>query len=529
VIILTKLLEVKKINKSFGKKQVLKDVSFSLEEGEILGFIGPNGAGKTTTIKCILGLQRIGSGSVSINGYDVVKDFSNAISRVGAIVESPDMYMYLSGRKNLEMVARMYKGITKDRIDEVIKLVGLEARINDKVSKYSLGMRQRLGIAASLIHSPNLLILDEPTNGLDPEGIKELRELLKKLAKTENVAVLISSHNLAELESFCNVVCIIQNGEVVKTSRVKDLKKNDNEYILELDKIDGIDNFWLVDYLKELGFKHLGFNKRFERSQPRYTFRLDLTQGIESITKNFHSTTKKVINKGNLYNLEVLKNDTKYIDDFYETMLETSKREGIVPYSKSYYNSFYEMLHKDNNSDIYIVYADIEKIKNEQQEKLDNLSIECDNLTSENKKQELKNQINKIEKIILELDEVKEKKLPLASIITTKYGNKVWTMHGGNHTYLRNLNANYLIYYEIIKDAVKEGYEKIDFFGTAFNPTVDDPEYGIFLFKSRLGGEYTEFIGEFDLVTNKTMYVLFTKLVPIYRKAVKKIKKIKNK
>ena len=206
---MNKLLEVKNVNKYFGKKRVLKNVSFSVDEGEILGFIGPNGAGKTTTIKLILGLQSISDGKVFINGYDVTKDFSKAIEKVGAIVESPDMYMYLSGRKNLEMVARMYDNISKSRIDEVIKLVGLENRINDKVSKYSLGMRQRLGIAASLIHSPNLLILDEPTNGLDPEGIKELRVLLKNLAKKEKVGILISCHNLSELESFCTDVCII--------------------------------------------------------------------------------------------------------------------------------------------------------------------------------------------------------------------------------------------------------------------------------------------------------------------------------
>ncbi len=241
---MSKLLEVKNLNKYFGKKQVLKDVSFSLNEGEILGFIGPNGAGKTTTIKCILGLQRIGSGNISINGYDVVKDFSKAINKVGAIVESPDMYMYLSGKKNLEMVARMYKGITKERIDEVIKLVGLEARIKDKVSKYSLGMRQRLGIAAALIHNPNLLILDEPTNGLDPEGIKELRSLLKSLAKKCNVGILISSHNLAELESFCSNVCIIKNGEIIESTSVKEAKKTDvTSYIITLNSTEGIEEY----------------------------------------------------------------------------------------------------------------------------------------------------------------------------------------------------------------------------------------------------------------------------------------------
>lgn len=244
-----KVLEVHDLNKSYGRKQVLFDVSFEVNSGEILGFIGPNGAGKTTTIKLILGLQFADSGEVVINGFNISKDREKAIEKVGAIVENPDLYQYLSGRTNLEMVARLYKDVTKDRIEEVIKLVGLENRIDDKVSKYSLGMRQRLGIAAALINKPNLLILDEPTNGLDPEGIKELRELLKKLAKKEEVAVLISSHNLAELESFCNVVSIIQNGKVLKTSRVKDLKKNDNEYYLELDKLDGIDSL-IKDYTK---------------------------------------------------------------------------------------------------------------------------------------------------------------------------------------------------------------------------------------------------------------------------------------
>ena len=230
------VLEVKNINKSFGKKQVLNNVSFSINEGEILGFIGPNGAGKTTTIKIILGLQSLNSGEVIINGYSVVNNFSKAIEKVGAIVENPDSYMYLSGRKNLELIANMYDNVSKERIDEVIKLVGLENRINDKVSKYSLGMRQRLGIGIALLNSPNLLILDEPTNGLDPEGIKELRDLLKSLSKKEKIAVLISSHNLSELESFCTDICIIQNGVVIDRDNIKKFKKNkESEYIFEVD------------------------------------------------------------------------------------------------------------------------------------------------------------------------------------------------------------------------------------------------------------------------------------------------------
>lgn len=237
------LLEVKNINKYFGKKQVVKNVSFSIEEGEILGFIGPNGAGKTTTIKVILGLQSLNSGEVLINGYSIKNDFEKAILNVGAIVESPDLYMYLTGRKNLEMIAAMYKDTPKERINEIIKLVGLDNRIDDKVSKYSLGMRQRLGIAAALIHKPNLLILDEPTNGLDPEGIKELRDLLQRLAKNEKMGVLISSHNLLELESFVTDVCLIKNGEIIVTSAIKDIKRTERTvYTIRLDRTTNIEN-----------------------------------------------------------------------------------------------------------------------------------------------------------------------------------------------------------------------------------------------------------------------------------------------
>ena len=218
------VLKCDNINKVIKKKQILDNVSFELNEGEILGFIGPNGAGKTTTIKLILGLQSITSGTIKINGFDIQKDFVKAIEKVGAIVENPDFYMYLSGRKNLELISNMYKGIGKERIDEVVKLVGLENRINDKVSKYSLGMRQRLGIAQAIINKPNLLVLDEPTNGLDPEGIKELREFLVKLSKEENMAIFISSHNLAELESFCNKICIIKSGKVIENTTMEELK-----------------------------------------------------------------------------------------------------------------------------------------------------------------------------------------------------------------------------------------------------------------------------------------------------------------
>lgn len=251
------ILKCENLNKVIKKKKILDNVSFELNEGEILGFIGPNGAGKTTTIKLILGLQSITSGTVKINGFDVKTDFVKAIEKVGAIVENPDFYMYLSGRKNLQLVANMYKNIDNKRIDEVVKLVGLEKRINDKVSKYSLGMRQRLGIAQAILNRPKLLILDEPTNGLDPEGIKELREFLVKLAHDENMAIFISSHNLAELESFCTRVCIIKNGKIIESATMDELKSEtngeENTYTVEINDtklLEKSENITIIDEKK---------------------------------------------------------------------------------------------------------------------------------------------------------------------------------------------------------------------------------------------------------------------------------------
>ena len=236
------ILKCNGIYKDIHGKAIIKDVTFDIKEGEILGFIGPNGAGKTTTIKLILGLQKITKGNIQINGYDVEKNFEKAIQNVGSIVENPDLYMYMSGYANLKLVANLYENVDKKRIDEVVKLVGLENRIKDKVSKYSLGMRQRLGIAQAILHKPNLLILDEPTNGLDPEGIKQVRELIVKLSKEEKMAVMISSHNLSEIENVCNRICIIKNGVVVEESNLEDLKKeiSNNEYIMEVDKPNAI-------------------------------------------------------------------------------------------------------------------------------------------------------------------------------------------------------------------------------------------------------------------------------------------------
>ena len=161
------ILEIKNVSKSFGKSKIIDNINLKVNEGEIYGFVGPNGAGKTTTIKMILGLLSIDEGSISINGYDVKKKFEKAMEYIGGIVENPDMYGYMSGLDNLKLYAKI-RNIKKERIDEVVELVGLTSRIKDKVQKYSLGMKQRLGLALTLLHNPKVLILDEPTNGLDP-------------------------------------------------------------------------------------------------------------------------------------------------------------------------------------------------------------------------------------------------------------------------------------------------------------------------------------------------------------------------
>ena len=208
-----------KLEKKVKDKILVQDISFSVNQGEVVGLVGPNGAGKTTIIKLILGLVKITKGNVYINGLDIEKNFVKAIEKVGAIVENPDLYMYLSGYDNLKITANNYKNISKERINEVIKIVGLENRIKDKVSTYSLGMRQRLGIAEAIINNPQLLILDEPTNGLDVEGIIEIRNLIKELSK-KGIAILVSSHNLSETGNICSRIIAVKNGKIVEDSDI---------------------------------------------------------------------------------------------------------------------------------------------------------------------------------------------------------------------------------------------------------------------------------------------------------------------
>lgn len=236
------VLSIKGLNKTLGKKHILHDIDMQCLGGEVFGFLGPNGAGKTTTIKIVVGLLSLDSGEISVCGHDIVKEFEPAMANVGGIVENPEMYKYLTGRENLMQYARM-RGITDEkRIAEVVGMVRLSNRINEKVSKYSLGMRQRLGVAQALIHRPRLLILDEPTNGLDPQGIKELRDVLKHIAHEEGVCVVVSSHLMSEMELMCDRVGIISGGKMIGTYSMEQLI-NQNiggmaEYVIETDNAE---------------------------------------------------------------------------------------------------------------------------------------------------------------------------------------------------------------------------------------------------------------------------------------------------
>ena len=217
------VLTVQNLTKEYGKKRVVNNVTFSVFAGQIFGFVGPNGAGKSTTIRMITGLTPITNGDVRICGYSIKFAYKKAIENVGGIIEMPQLYPYLSGMKNLKLFANFYGKSANARINQIVKLVGMENRIHDKVSTYSLGMKQRLGIAQALLGKPKLLILDEPTNGLDPNGIVEMRNILKTLAEKENMAIIISSHNLAELEQMCDVIGLINNGSIIEHKTMREI------------------------------------------------------------------------------------------------------------------------------------------------------------------------------------------------------------------------------------------------------------------------------------------------------------------
>lgn len=233
------VLEVNGLSKKIGDRTIVNNISFSVKRGEIFGLLLPNGAGKTTTIRMLVGLARSTEGTITVCGHDIQIDHRNALKNVGTIVENPELYPYLSGLENLYQFARLSGPIDEAKIAEVVRLVGLEDRIKEKVRRYSLGMRQCLGLGQALLHNPALLILDEPTNGLDPSGIREFRQLLLNLA-AQGTSILISSHLLAELEQIVDRVGVIHQGKWITTSTLEELRKqsNFNRLILHVDLVD---------------------------------------------------------------------------------------------------------------------------------------------------------------------------------------------------------------------------------------------------------------------------------------------------
>lgn len=227
-------LEIKNLSKSFGKTRIIKDVSLHVSEGEIVAFVGPNGAGKTTTLKMITNLIWPDSGSITIAGYDLFKQREMALANMAGIIENPGLYTNLTGLENLQFIQKL-RGVSKARLQEVIELIGLndKEKLHRKVRRYSLGMKQRLALGMCLLTKPKFLILDEPTNGLDPTGVIELRQLIEKMVKEENVSVLFSSHMLGEVEKLANRIVYIKDGSII-TERIQQ-KEDSNIYNIHVE------------------------------------------------------------------------------------------------------------------------------------------------------------------------------------------------------------------------------------------------------------------------------------------------------
>ena len=227
------------LSKAYGKRLAVDHLDLQVDRGELFGFLGPNGAGKTTTIRMALGLVAPTNGSVEILGVEVRRNRAKVLPRVGALVENPALYGYLSGRNNLRAFGDLLGGVGEKRIDEVLEIVSLKGRDKDKVRTYSMGMKQRLGLGVALLNNPDLLILDEPANGLDPAGIVEMRDLLRGLA-AEGKTVFISSHVLTEVQQICTRVAIINHGKLIRLAPVAELLDAPGEFAIQVDSPDAL-------------------------------------------------------------------------------------------------------------------------------------------------------------------------------------------------------------------------------------------------------------------------------------------------
>ncbi len=247
------LVEVNNINKTFGRKKVLDNVSFFIDNNEIVGFIGPNGAGKSTTMKCIASLIFPDQGSVTVSGYDVKRQRELALSQMASLIESPGLYLDISGRENIKLFASL-RNIKEERIKEIYDFTGLKEDLDRNVNGYSMGMKQRLALGIALLSKPKFLILDEPTNGLDPTGVIQLRNTLLELVKNEDISILFSSHQLGEVEKLADRLICINQGKIIETP-MNILEKQ--KYLIKVDDMDKVVEV-LNNELKELSFEKLG-------------------------------------------------------------------------------------------------------------------------------------------------------------------------------------------------------------------------------------------------------------------------------
>lgn len=279
------IIETNNLGKKFGDKEVVSSLFLQVAKGDVYGFLGPNGSGKTTTIRMLLGLIQPSQGSAMLNGYDTKSDLNRAIGGVGAVVESPSFYDYLSGRENLRLMANLIPGISGERVEEVLEMTGMADRADGPAGSYSTGMRQRLGIARALLNYPQLVILDEPTNGLDPRGMIEIREIIGRLNREEGITFFISSHLLHEVEQTCNRVGVLREGKLMAQGLVNDLIDSEHE-VIEITVAEERTGetarlLTLLDYVSDVEICDSRVTARIEKGSSARLNRYLMNNGIE--------------------------------------------------------------------------------------------------------------------------------------------------------------------------------------------------------------------------------------------------------
>lgn len=286
------VLRTNGLSKKFGRRWAAKDLNLEVHRGDVFCFLGPNGAGKSTTIRMILTLLMPTAGSIEMFGMDLHKKRSAVLSRVCGIVEKPDFYLYLSAYKNLEILGSMTRRIEKREITEALEVVGLKARSFEKVKTYSHGMKQRLGIAQALLTRPELIILDEPTAGLDPQGTKEVRELIRKLSRDREMTIFLSSHLLSEVELVATRMAVINRGELIAQGSVSELLgKEATGYSIDVSPLDqAVELIGKLPWVEVLSAQNGKMEVRVEPSHASELNRFLVTQHIEVSSLSPHRT-----------------------------------------------------------------------------------------------------------------------------------------------------------------------------------------------------------------------------------------------